>query len=104
MKYVKKIIYWIGFVITAVALYYLFSRYQQRTISRANRDIADIHKSNKRIKDYLDTARSNAREITSGIEEAGKANKSALDVVSKLEKTNERFRKLLLDIQKNSDN
>ena len=91
------------FIVTGIALYIII-RNKPRTDERINSDIADIHKSDKRIKEYFDTAETNARNIKTRIKDAADDNTAALIVISKLERTNERFRKLLLEIQKGTDN
>ena len=102
-KYAKKILYFLGFAVTGIVLYILLTRNQSRTNERINSDITGIHKSNKRIKDYLDTATKNSRDIKDKIRDAANDNSTALAIVSRIERTNERFRKLLFEIQENSD-
>ena len=96
MKYAKKILYWVMFIITAVALYIII-RNQQRSSTRIDTDFNNLHRIDGKLKNYLDTTRSNIRRATED-------NSTALDFVSRLEKNNERFRKLLLSIQKGTEN
>ena len=91
-RYAKKILYWFMFFVTAVALYIII-RNQQRSSTGIDTDFGNLHRTDKRIKEYLDTSESNIRAATAD-------NSEALDLVSRFEKTNERFRRLLQEIQK----
>ena len=95
-KYVKKIIYWFVFIITGVVLY-LVIRNQQKSGVGIDTDFSNLHRIDGELKNYLDTAESNVRAATTD-------NSEALDLVSRFERNNEKFRKLLLDIQKEAEN
>ena len=102
IKYVKKILYWSIFILSAITLYFLWDRYNTRTIQGAHGNIKKLHESDKRVKDYIDTTESNARDIKTRIKDATDDNSTALAVISNIERTNERFRKLLQEIQKDN--
>ena len=101
IRYAKKILIWFGFISTAILLYSLWAKL--RAAKRTDKHFKQLHKSDKRIKDYLGTAETNARDIKAGIKDAADDNSTALLLISKLEQTNERFRRLLLEIQKNAN-
>ncbi len=94
MRYVKKIAFWFMFIVTGFALYIIVRDYE-KTDDRITGNIDNIHKSNKRIKTYLNSAESNVKESAAN-------NTKALNLISRLENNNERFRKLILEIQKSS--
>ena len=96
MKYAKKFLYWVMFILTAVALYIVI-RNQRATGTGIDTDFNNLHRIDKTIKQYLSTAKSNIRAATED-------NSTALDLVSRLEKNNEKFRKLILSIQKGTEN
>ena len=96
MKYAKKILYWFMFILTAVALYIII-RNQRATRTGIDTDIGDLHRIDGELKNYLSTSASNIRAATED-------NSTALDLISRLEKNNERFRKFLLSIQKGTEN
>ena len=102
-QYAKKILYWSIFVITGIALYVLWIKYNTRTIQGANGNTKKLHDSDKRVKDYIDQSETNARNIKTRIKDAADDNSTALAIISGIERTNERFRVLLQEIQNNSD-
>lgn len=100
IKYAKKILIWLGFISTAILLYSIWARLN--AAKRTDEHFKQLHKSDKRIKDYLGTAETNARDIKTRIKDAADDNSTALSIVSRLEQTNERFRQLLREIQEDS--
>ena len=84
------------FILTAVALYIII-RNQRATRTGIDTDIGDLHRIDGKLKNYLSTSASNIRAATED-------NSTALDLISRLEKNNERFRKLILSIQKGTEN
>ena len=76
---------------------YIIIRNQRATGTGIDTDIDELHRIDKTVKQYLSTSKSNIRAATED-------NSEALGLVSRLEKNNEKFRKLILAIQKGTEN
>lgn len=90
IKYAKIAVIWVGIIGTSAMLFFFLSKHNKRTNARINNNIKSIHKLDGKIKTDIGSATAD--------------NSTALDFVSRFEKTNERFRKLILKIQKDTKN